>query len=183
MIVILDRSLTYYRSIFHSITFIRGNFRELKPQACGPNFLGLSYSRKWSSSTVIRVLILPQAHALELGRATDRCTVFSSHLFCGNFRGLDLRTELPGILSVCIPMVYKGGGCALPDWTTSCQLIVFLIPRLSSSSMATSTWSEAPPSQILILSISMKVQLLDNQKCPIRRWVKFFSLGFKAYRV
>ena len=79
-------------------------------------------------------------------------------------------------------MVYKGGGCALPDWTTSCQLIVFLIPRLSSSSMATSTWSEAPPSQILILSISMKVQLLDNQKCPIRRWVKFlFSFGFEAY--
>ena len=51
------------------------------------------------------------------------------------------------------------------------QLIVFGTPRLSSwLATSTRTWSEAPPSQILILSISLKAQLSDN-RCPIRLWV------------
>ena len=58
--------------------------------------------------------------------------------------------------------------------TTSCQ---FGAPRLSSW-LATSTSSEAPPSQILILSISVKVQLPDN-RCPICLWVSLL-FGFEA---
>ena len=62
--------------------------------------------------------------------------------------------------------------------TTSChQLIVFGAPRLSSW-LATSTPSEAPPSQIMILSISLKAQLPDNH-CPIRLWVSLL-FGFET---
>ena len=77
-------------------------------------------------------------------------------------------------------------GQQLPPQISCRQLTVFGAPRLSSWWKATSTWSKAifitrigvPPSQILILSMSLIVQLLDNLRLLVN---SFF--GFEAPNV
>jgi hypothetical protein len=87
-------------------------------------------------------------------------------------------------------ILYKSGAATwTKPQTTSChQHIVFGAPRLSSWWMATSTWSEAifvtwievPPPQILILSISSKVQLPDNRPLRLRVCFSFVFWSFRS---